>query len=100
MGVTHLQSDSACLEEEERAQERVGGGEAIHFGVRKMEFHSKNSFLEYCALPFNLDVVLPPHRLSYFLKGIKPNILLMFRVELRYDHFHGKDMRQLSPGVL
>lgn len=80
IGVTHLQSYSACLEEEEeeeRAQERVGGEEGTHLGVRKMEFHSKYSFFfcVSCALSYNLDVVLPPCRSSYFLKGNKPNIV-------------------------
>lgn len=48
MGVTHLQSYRACLEEE-GAQESVGGEEGTHFGVRKMEFHSKYSFF-VCVL--------------------------------------------------
>lgn len=41
MGVTHLQSYSPRLEEEERALKRVGGEEGAHLGVKKMEFHSK-----------------------------------------------------------
>lgn len=52
MGVTHLQSYSSCLEEEERAQESVGGEEGTHFGVRKMEFHSKYSF-SVCLAPYH-----------------------------------------------
>lgn len=55
MGVTHLQSLTELMLEEERAQERVGGGVGAHFGVRKMEFHSIYRSVLHFAI--HLDVV-------------------------------------------
>ena len=50
MGVTHLQRYIACLEAKKGAQKSVGGEEGTHFGVRKMEFHSKYSYFLCLAL--------------------------------------------------
>lgn len=50
MGITHLQNLTELVLEEESAQERVGGKEGSHFGVRKMEFHSIYRCVFCCAL--------------------------------------------------
>lgn len=61
---------SYIMLEEERAQERVGGEEGAHSGVRKMEFHSINRSVLHFAI--HLDVVVglfffcPQSCLSYF----------------------------------
>lgn len=55
----------------EGAQESVGGEEGKLFGVREMEFHSKNSLSWFFCLMFLPFAYICPT----FIKGNKPNIV-------------------------
>lgn len=94
MGITHLQSLTELVLRG-GAQERVGGKEGTHFGVRQMEFHSM-FYVVHFAMHL---VVFPTVLFVLLLKRQQTKLSLMFLHRAAIGSFPCTKMHHLSPGV-